>query len=164
MLYKVTKSIDFCYGHRLIDYVGKCAFLHGHNGRLEIELAGEELDFRGMLVDFGDIKSVVKKWVMENLDHTTILHERDPLVSVLRGHQQNVYVLGDNPTAENIATEIWARSKQTFDLLVPTVAGLPVFYISEVRLWEQPDSYASFVPEPYRWSVAQHPWPKEGVA
>ena len=58
-MYVVTKRIDFCYGHRLLNYEGKCKYLHGHNGRVEIELEGERLDDRGMVTDFGDIKRVM---------------------------------------------------------------------------------------------------------
>ncbi|HLB03050.1 MAG TPA: 6-carboxytetrahydropterin synthase, partial [Nitrospiria bacterium] len=46
-MYKVTKHILFCYGHRLLNYDGKCKHLHGHNGRVEIELTSPKLDHRG---------------------------------------------------------------------------------------------------------------------
>ena len=55
-MYKVSKAIEFCYGHRLLNYDGKCRHLHGHNARAEIELNSEELDDRGMVFDFSDIK------------------------------------------------------------------------------------------------------------
>jgi 6-pyruvoyl-tetrahydropterin synthase len=44
MRHRVTKVIDFCYGHRLLDYQGQCRFLHGHNGRLEIDVESDGLD------------------------------------------------------------------------------------------------------------------------
>ena len=50
--HSVTKIIDFAYGHRLINYDGKCRFLHGHNGILEVDIASDELDDCGMVVDF----------------------------------------------------------------------------------------------------------------
>ena len=59
MMYYVTRQIDFCYGHRLLNYEGKCRHLHGHNGRAVIKIASGELDDRGMVLDFSDIKSVV---------------------------------------------------------------------------------------------------------
>jgi hypothetical protein len=51
-LHRVTKLIDFCYGHRLMNYDGKCRHLHGHNGRLEVDLESRELDRLGMVLDF----------------------------------------------------------------------------------------------------------------
>ena len=54
MTYRVTVQIHFCYGHRLLDYVGPCAHPHGHNGLVEIELESDSLDSRGMVFDFAD--------------------------------------------------------------------------------------------------------------
>ncbi len=72
-MFHVTKLIDFCYGHRLLKYEGKCRHLHGHNGRVEIRLRGDTLDERGMLMDFGDVKETMKRWIDDNLDHRMIL-------------------------------------------------------------------------------------------
>ena len=58
-MYEVTRVIDFCYGHRLLNYAGKCRHLHGHNGRLEITLSASALDDRGMVLDFTQIKREV---------------------------------------------------------------------------------------------------------
>lgn len=131
-MYKVTKTIDFCYGHRLINYEGKCANLHGHNGRVEIDLGTEVLDARGMVVDFGDIKSIVKDWIDTSLDHKMLLCDKDPLLPILRDAGQKCFVMLENPTAENIARII-------FDAAM--VRMLPVV---EVRLWEQPDAFATY--------------------
>lgn len=131
-MYRVTKQIDFCYGHRLLDYVGKCQHPHGHNGRAEITLAADVLDERGMVVDFGDIKAALKVWIDQNLDHRMILRHDDPLVGVLRGMGEPVFVMDQNPTAETIARAIFEEARRS---------GLPV---AEIRLWETPDSYACF--------------------
>ena len=56
-MFRVTREIEFCYGHRLLNYDGKCRYLHGHNGLAVIAIEGAELDHRGMLVDFSDIKT-----------------------------------------------------------------------------------------------------------
>ena len=53
-MFRVTRQIDFCYGHRLLNYSGKCRFLHGHNGRAVITIEAEQLDERGMVLDFTD--------------------------------------------------------------------------------------------------------------
>src|SRR5262245_31920288 len=52
MMYLVARAISFCYGHRLLDYDGKCRHLHGHNGKAVITLEAGELDRLGMVVDF----------------------------------------------------------------------------------------------------------------
>lgn len=131
-MFRVTQQIDFCYGHRLLNYEGKCRHLHGHNGRAMISLEGEALDHRGMLVDFTDIKRSLRTWIDDELDHRMILHRDDPLLPVLQAHNQPVYVVGHNPTAENIARLIYDRAHEQ---------GFPVV---EVTLWETPNSSAVY--------------------
>ena len=79
-MYLVTKRIDFCYGHRLLDYDGICKHPHGHNAVAEIEIRADVLDARNMVADFSDIKRVVKGWIDRELDHRMILRRDDPLV------------------------------------------------------------------------------------
>ena len=62
-MFRVTREIDFCYGHRLLNYEGKCRYLHGHNGRAVIVLESRTLDSRGMVLDFSEIKQVVSRWI-----------------------------------------------------------------------------------------------------
>jgi 6-pyruvoyltetrahydropterin/6-carboxytetrahydropterin synthase len=135
-MFRVTREIEFCYGHRLLNYDGKCRHLHGHNGKAVITLQGESLDERGMLVDFSDIKRHVQSWIDETLDHTMLLRHDDPLLPVLRERGERVYVMQQNPTAENIARLIYERAAQ---------AGLPVV---EVILWETAHCFASYGPGP----------------
>lgn len=131
-MYTVTKQIHFCYGHRLLNYDGKCRWLHGHNGLVEIALAAEKLDERGMVYDFTIIKQVVQAWIDEHLDHKMILHRADPLVSTLQEHGEPLYLLDENPTAEAIARLIYEEAARQ---------GFPVV---EVRLWETPTSWAAY--------------------
>ena len=125
-MYKVTKHIDFCYGHRLLNYSGQCRQLHGHNGRVEVDVEAKTLDERGMVVDFSDIKSVLKAWIDETLDHRMLLCKSDPVLPLLRQNGELFYLMDDNPTAENIAKLIYEHAKSQC---------LPVV---EVRLWETP--------------------------
>ena len=60
-MYKVTKELHFCYGHRLMHYQGKCRVPHGHNAKVAIDLMAERLDPLGMVVDFTDIKRVLRR-------------------------------------------------------------------------------------------------------
>lgn len=131
-MYQVTKEINFCYGHRLRDYPKKCKHLHGHNGRVEITLEAESLDYRGMLVDFEDIKDGVQTWIMSELDHKLLLRKDDPLVPMLRDLNETFLVMDDNPTAENIARMIYEYTKSQ---------GFPVI---SVKLWETPTSFAVY--------------------
>ncbi|NLE39748.1 MAG: 6-carboxytetrahydropterin synthase, partial [Pirellulaceae bacterium] len=82
-MFQVTREIHFCYGHRLLDYRGKCAHLHGHNGRALITIEADGLDDRGMVLDFTDIKRVVQDWIESHLDHRMILRRDDPAVESL---------------------------------------------------------------------------------
>ena len=130
--YKVVKEIHFCYGHRLLDYDGKCAHPHGHNGKIEIELASKKLDRRGMVYDFADIKGIIHRWVDSRLDHRMILKRGDPLVKALKNFGEPYFEMTENPTAENLAKLIfeYAKSKK-----------LP---ISRVTFWETESSSASY--------------------
>ena len=123
-MFQVTREIEFCYGHRLLDYQGKCRYLHGHNGRLLVTFQAESLDRLGMVLDFADIKRTVQHWLEANLDHRMILHRDDPAVPVLQSLGEPVYIVGFNPTAENIARMI-------FDFIQSQ--GMPVV---QTELWE----------------------------
>src|SRR4051794_17284173 len=133
-MYRVTREIAFCYGHRLLDYEGKCRHLHGHNGRAVISLEARELDAKGMLVDFSEIKRQVQRWIDENLDHNMILCRKDPLLPLLQERGERVFVMDQNPTAENIARLIFEHAIKE---------GLPVV---EVLLWETDNCHASYRP------------------
>ncbi len=130
--HRVTKTIDFCYGHRLLDYGGKCRNLHGHNGLLEVDVESNELDDLGLVMDFNEIRDVVKGWVDDNLDHRMVLCRRDPVAPVLTEMGEPLYLMDDNPSAENISKLIYLEVRKQ---------GLKV---TEVRLWETPTSYAAF--------------------
>jgi 6-pyruvoyltetrahydropterin/6-carboxytetrahydropterin synthase len=132
IMYGVIKNIDFCYGHRLTRYSGKCASLHGHNGRVEIEVNGDLLDERGMVADFTEIKRLVKQWIDENLDHRMILKKDDPALASLRNLGEPVFEIDENPTAEALAKLIFTKAAEL---------GLPV---KSVRMWETGDSCAVY--------------------
>ena len=131
-MYRVTREIEFCYGHRLLNYEGKCRHLHGHNGRAVVTLEGERLDDRGMLVDFGVIKKTLQRWIDEQIDHNMLLCGEDPLLPLLRDRGERVFVMDVNPTAENIARLIFEKGRD---------AGLPIV---EVTLWETPNCFATY--------------------
>ncbi|NLX97647.1 MAG: 6-carboxytetrahydropterin synthase [Rhodopirellula sp.] len=131
-MFQVSREIDFCYGHRLLDYSGKCRHLHGHNGKAIITLEASQLDPRGMVLDFSDIKRVVSCWIDDSLDHRMILHRKDPVVPLLEEMGEPLYLIDTNPTAENIAKLIYEYTASQ---------GFPVV---EVKLWETPHCFAIY--------------------
>ena len=131
-MYSVTKRIEFCYGHRLMDYDGVCRHPHGHNAIVEIDIRAERLDGRNMVADFTDIKRIVKGWIDRELDHKMILRKDDPLAEALRQLGEPMFLLESNPTVERIAQLIFDTSREQ---------GLPV---SRVTVWETPTSWATY--------------------
>jgi 6-pyruvoyltetrahydropterin/6-carboxytetrahydropterin synthase len=131
-MFRVTREIHFCYGHRLLNYDGKCRNLHGHNGKAVITIEAPQLDALGMVMDFSRIKRVVSAWIDETLDHRMLLHRDDPVLEYLRRQGEPVFVMNVNPTAENIAKLIYdfARSQN--------------FPVTEVKLWETESCYATY--------------------
>ncbi len=131
-MYSVTRRIGFCYGHRLLDYDGICKHPHGHNATAEIEVRTDALDHRGMVVDFADIKRVVKEWIDRELDHKMILRRDDPLVKSLVELNEPVYLVDTNPTVELLARLIFDATASH---------GFPVV---RVTIWETENAFATY--------------------
>ena len=131
-MYSVTKRIEFCYGHRLMNYDGVCRYPHGHNAVVEIDIHAEQLDARNMVADFGEIKTIVKGWIDRELDHKMILRHDDPLVKPLQQLGEPIFIVDSNPTVERIAKLIFDQA---------TEHGLPVV---RVTVWETPTSFADY--------------------
>jgi 6-pyruvoyltetrahydropterin/6-carboxytetrahydropterin synthase len=87
-MYEVTVEDTFAAGHYLRNYKGKCENPHGHNYKVRVTLAGADLDHAGLLLDFKDLKSVMKH-VIDYLDHQMI-NDLEPFTKL-------------NPSAENLA-------------------------------------------------------------
>jgi len=131
-MHKIVKRLHFCYGHRLMDYEGKCRHPHGHNGVLEIELASDRLDPRGMVIDFREVRDRLVSFIDCELDHRMLLRHDDPLVEALRTIGEQPYIMAENPTAENIARLVYREG---------TARNLPIV---AVRLWETHDAFAEY--------------------
>ena len=131
-MYRVSKSVSFCYGHRLLNYQGKCQHLHGHNARAVITLERDSLDERGMVEDFSEVKRLVWGWLDSEIYHTLLLHKDDPILPVLQASGERVMVTDENPTAEVLARMIYEYV---------AAKGFPV---TDVKLWETETSYASY--------------------
>jgi 6-pyruvoyltetrahydropterin/6-carboxytetrahydropterin synthase len=131
-MHSVTREIHFCYGHRLLNYPGKCRNLHGHNGIAVITLESDSLDDLGMVVDFSLLKASIGVWIDTNLDHRMLLHRDDPALAYLQGQGEPILVMDKNPTAENIAQLIFEKTRES---------GFPV---TEVKLWETESCHATY--------------------
>lgn len=130
-MFRVTKELAFCFGHRLMDYPGKCRQLHGHNATVAVTVAGG-LNHLGMVVDFAELRRAIGDWIDRTLDHKLILFKGDPLVPVLRDLGDPVLAIDDHPTTEHLAKYIFDHVKGE---------GYPVV---EVTLWETPTSSATY--------------------
>ncbi len=106
---RVTRSFSFDAAHELPWHSGKCRRLHGHTYRLEVSAEGA-LDENGVVMDFDDVASIVRREVLDRFDHR-FLND-----------------LMENPTAELVAQDAWKRLE---------AAGLALV---RLRLWETPES------------------------
>ena len=133
-MYEVTRELAFCYGHRLLQYEGKCAWLHGHNGTAVLTLAAADLDALDMVADFQVIRARLGSWIDAELDHRMILRRDDPVLPALLDLGEPVYVVDFNPTAEGLARLLFEKAREF---------GLPV---TAVRLYETPTCAATYRP------------------
>jgi len=131
-----TRRIEFDAGHRVMGHENKCKYLHGHRYVLEITARASELDSLGRVVDFGVLKSIMKEWIDENLDHNVILAKKDSALGdvIAKETGQNIYYLKSNPTAENIALHIKSD-------IIPLLFTKDSFDIVKLRLYETPNAY-----------------------
>jgi 6-pyruvoyltetrahydropterin/6-carboxytetrahydropterin synthase len=123
-MYEVTVEDTFAAGHYLRNYKGKCENPHGHNYKVRVTLRGAELDKAGLLLDFKDLKEVMKH-VIDRLDHQ-MLNDIEPF-KVL------------NPSAENIAKYFYDAAKGR--LQVVTSGRVDV---KDVTIWETDTTTARY--------------------
>lgn len=137
---QVLRRIRFCAGHRLLGHGGKCENLHGHNYVVDIYVAGHACDSVGRIVDFADLKRLFKGWIDEHWDHGFIVFQRDEdaIHAVTSSRPHKIYLLPDNPTAENIARHLLV------EVAPKLLASLPNYDVRVVRVavWETEDSCA----------------------
>jgi 6-pyruvoyltetrahydropterin/6-carboxytetrahydropterin synthase len=115
MKYIISKEFSFEAAHRLIrNYTGKCTNNHGHSWRVRLYLESTNLDNKDMVVDFQETK-ILKQWIDENLDHTTILWEQDPMCKYIQDTGQRIFITKKNPTSEHMAEIIMKKALQLFN-------------------------------------------------
>jgi 6-pyruvoyltetrahydropterin/6-carboxytetrahydropterin synthase len=123
-MFLVTVEDTFAAGHYLRNYKGKCENPHGHNYRVRVTLAGQELDKAGLLLDFKDLKEVMKH-VIDRLDHQMI-NEVAPFIEI-------------NPSAENLAKYFY---DETNTRLQKTTNGR--VSVKDVTVWETDTTTATY--------------------
>lgn len=107
----LTSRFTFDAAHRILGHPGKCAYLHGHTYHLEVTVTAARLDALGMVMDFDDLRALVRKIVLDRWDHATLLTAEDPLAPAISSVQaeapEKVVRLKNNPTAEVLTREAW---------------------------------------------------------
>ena len=120
-MFEITVEYSFAAGHALREYRGKCENVHGHNYKLEVTLSGARLNSIGLLMDFVDVKVIVKE-IVKRLDHQ-FLNDLSPFDRL-------------NPSAENLA-------KYFFDE-IQVKLGNSEARIERVKVWETDTTSASY--------------------
>jgi len=121
-MYELKVVSRFAAAHQLRMVATKCENLHGHNWRVEVYIAGQELNNAGVLMDFGEIKVHLKE-IIESLDHKFL-------------NELNLFDDG-NPSSENIARYI--AEAMNAKIITPGVR------VSRVGVWESDDSCATYI-------------------
>ena len=110
---RITKEFSFETGHALYGYDGKCRNVHGHSYKLSVTVIGKPISEPGliklgMVIDFGDLKKIVKQEVVDPFDHATVFNKNTPHIELAqelesRGHK---VILADyQPTSENMVID-----------------------------------------------------------
>lgn len=137
----LVRQLRFCAGHRLYQHESKCAFFHGHNYRVDIEVVGASggtaVDAVGRIVDFSQIKQRMLGWLDANWDHAFLVFEEDEnaLAAVRMVEPTKYFVMPWNPTAENMA-------RYLLEVVAPSVLGDLGVVARKVCVWETEESCA----------------------
>jgi 6-pyruvoyltetrahydropterin/6-carboxytetrahydropterin synthase len=123
-MFEVSVEEVFPAGHSLRNYRGKCENVHGHNYRVRVTVQGSALDENGLLVDFAEVKKLVRA-VKDRLDHQ-FLNDLTPFDKI-------------NPSAENIA-------KYFYDEIGGKLTTSNGARISQIKIWETDITYATYRP------------------
>ncbi|MDC7994923.1 6-pyruvoyl trahydropterin synthase family protein [Altibacter sp. HG106] len=140
---QITKMFSFETGHALYGYDGKCRNVHGHSYKLSVTVIGTPIDDPnhvkyGMVIDFGDLKKIVKEEIVDVFDHATVFNKNTPHVELAKELQQrghNVLLVNYQPTSEMMVIDFAKKIK----------ARLPEqIALHSLKLQETESSYASW--------------------
>lgn len=117
---RITKQFSFETGHALYGYDGKCKNVHGHSYKLSVTVIGNPISDSanvkfGMVIDFGDLKKIVKEEIVDVFDHATVFNKNTPHVELAkelqdRGH--NVLLVNYQPTSEMMVIDFAKKIKK----------------------------------------------------
>ena len=116
---RITKQFSFETGHALFGYDGKCKNVHGHSYKLSVTVIGTPIDDRsnvkfGMVIDFTDLKKIVKEEIVDNFDHATVFNGTTPhkeLALELSSRGHHVILVDYQPTSENMVIDFASKIK-----------------------------------------------------
>jgi len=110
---RITKQFSFETGHALFGYDGKCKNVHGHSYKLSVTVIGHPITDPanvkyGMVIDFSDLKKIVKEEIVDLFDHATVFNQNTPHIELAqelkqRGH--HVILVNYQPTSENMVID-----------------------------------------------------------
>ncbi len=114
---RITKQFSFETGHALYGYDGKCKNVHGHSYKLSVTVIGSPITDRsnvkfGMVIDFSDLKKIVKEEIVDQFDHATVFNETTPhieLANELKNRGHHVILVDYQPTSENMVVDFADR-------------------------------------------------------
>lgn len=113
---RITKEFHFEMAHSLLGYDGPCRNIHGHSYELKVTLLGTPISDPenpklGMVMDFGDLKKIVKEQVVDVFDHALVLNKAIPaeIAKNLQQHFEKVFLLDYQPTSELMVIDFAAR-------------------------------------------------------
>ena len=117
---RITKQFSFETGHALYGYDGKCRNVHGHSYKLSVTVIGTPIDDNnhvkyGMVIDFGDLKKIVKEDIVDVFDHATVFNKNTPHVELakeLQDRDHNVLLVDYQPTSEMMVIDFAEKIKK----------------------------------------------------
>lgn len=116
---RITKQFNFETGHALYGYDGKCKNVHGHSYKLSVTVIGKPITDNsnvkfGMVIDFTDLKKIVKEEIVDQFDHATVFNKNTPhieLAKELQSREHHVILVDYQPTSENMVIDFAKRIK-----------------------------------------------------
>ncbi|WP_407556414.1 6-pyruvoyl trahydropterin synthase family protein [Winogradskyella sp. 4-2091] len=117
---RITKQFSFEAGHALYGYDGKCKNLHGHSYHLFVTVIGEPIIDHsnvkfGMVIDFGDLKKIVNKEIIDVFDHSMIFNKNTPhlnLAEELKNQEHHIILVDYQPTTEMMVIDFAEKIKK----------------------------------------------------
>lgn len=110
---RITKQFSFETGHALYGYDGKCKNVHGHSYKLSVTVIGTPITDSnnvkfGMVIDFSDLKKIVREEIVDVFDHATVFNQNTPHVELaqeLKNRGHHVILVNYQPTSENMVID-----------------------------------------------------------